>query len=111
MWTGTTFNLIRREISTSRPFDEVISGKALDRAMEIAQRLSSFPSESVAYIKRLIRNATETPLAQELALERNLFLKLCISEPALARMRSYEEEHITSPSSSIVVEAGSVDHV
>ena len=62
--------------------------------------------ESVAYIKRLVRNATETPLAQGLALERNLFLKLCISEPALARMRSYEEENITSPSRSIVVEAG-----
>ena len=37
-------------------------------------------------------NATETPLAQGLALERNLFLKLCITEPALARMRSYEEQ-------------------
>ena len=39
-----------------------------------------------------------------LALERNLFLKLCISEPALARMRSYVEANITSPSRSIVVE-------
>ena len=47
--------------------------------------------ESVAYIKRLVRNATETPLAQGLALERNHFLKLCITEPALARLRSYEE--------------------
>lgn len=25
MWTGTTFNLIRREISTSRPFNEVVA--------------------------------------------------------------------------------------
>jgi hypothetical protein len=31
-------------------------------------------------------------------------LKLCISEPALARMRSYEEANITSPSRSIEVE-------
>jgi hypothetical protein len=53
-------------------------------------------------------NATETPLAQGLALERNLFLKSCITEPA--RMRSYEEENITSPSRSIVVEARSVNH-
>jgi hypothetical protein len=44
------------------------------------------------------------------ALERNLFLKLCISEPALARMRAYEEEHITSPSGSIVVQARSASH-
>src|SRR6202166_2466260 len=89
---------------------ETVSGKALDRAMEIAKRLSSYTPESVAYIKRLVRNATDTPLAQGLALERSLFLKLCITEPALARMRAYEEEHITSPSRSIVVETRSVNH-
>ena len=89
---------------------ETVSGKALDRAMEIARRLSSHTPESLAYIKRLVRNATETPLAQGLALERNLFLELCVSEPALARMRAYEEEHITSPSRSIVVQARSASH-
>jgi enoyl-CoA hydratase len=83
---------------------ETVSGKALDRAMEIAQRLSLQPPEAVACIKRLVRNATETPLAEGLALERNLFLKLCVSEPALARMRSYVEANVTSPSRSIVVE-------
>jgi hypothetical protein len=61
----------------------------------------------VAFIKRLIRSATETPLAQGLALERNLFLKLCVSEAALARMRSYEGANITSPSRSIEVETRS----
>jgi enoyl-CoA hydratase len=89
---------------------ETVSGKALDRAMEIARYPSAFPPESVAYIKRLVRNATETPLAQGLALERNLFLKLCISDAALARMRSYEEAHITSPARSIVVEVRGADH-
>jgi hypothetical protein len=44
------------------------------------------------------------------ALERNLFLKLCISESALARMRSYEEQKSTSPSRSIEVETGSANH-
>jgi enoyl-CoA hydratase len=83
---------------------ETVSGKALDRAMEIARHLSSHTPESLAYIKRLVRNATETPLEQGLALERNLFLKLCITEPALARMRSYEQENITTPSRSIVVD-------
>jgi len=63
-----------------------------------APRLSSHTPESLAYIKRLVRNATETPMAQGLALERNLFLKLCVSESALARMRSYEGKKITSPS-------------
>jgi hypothetical protein len=43
------------------------------------------------------------PLAQGLALERNLFLKLCVSDQGLARMRSYEEKKITSPSSSIEI--------
>ena len=44
------------------------------------------------------------------ALERNRFLKLCIAESALARMRSYEEQKITSPSRSIEVETGSANH-
>jgi enoyl-CoA hydratase/carnithine racemase len=85
---------------------ETVNGKAVDRAMEIAHRLSSYTPESLAYIKRLVRNATETPLEQGLALERNLFLKLCISESALARMRSYDQENITSPSRSIELSKG-----
>ncbi len=36
----------------------------------------------------------------------SFFLRLCITDPALARMRSYEEENITSPSRSIVVGGG-----
>jgi len=90
--------------------NETVSGKALDRALEIARRLASRPPEAVGYIKRLVRNATETPLAQGLALERNLFLRLCISEPALARMRAYEGMKITAPSRSIEVETGSASH-
>jgi enoyl-CoA hydratase len=96
--------LTPREAERKGLVHETVTGKALDRAMEIARRLSSHTPESVAYIKRLVRNATETPLAQGLALERNLFLKLCISEPALARMRSYDKENITSPSRSIEVD-------
>jgi enoyl-CoA hydratase/carnithine racemase len=102
--------LTPREAERKGLVHETVSEKAFDRAMEIAQRLSSYTPESVAYIKRLVRNATETPLAQGLALERNLFLKLCITDPALARMRSYEGKKITSPSRSIVVEARSVNH-
>ena len=86
-----------REAERKGLVHETVSGKALDRAMEIARRLSSHTPESLAYIKRLVRNAAETPLAQGLALERNLFLRLCISDEALARMRSYEAKKITSP--------------
>src|SRR5437660_8168022 len=74
-----------------------VEGKAIHYAMELARRLSSFPPDSLAHVKRLVRNATEMPLAQGLALERNLFLKLCVSDAGLARMRSYEEKKITSP--------------
>src|SRR5246127_2553923 len=80
---------------------ETVSGKVLDRAMEIAKRFCSFTPESLAYIKRLVRNATDTPLAQGLALERNLFMRLCVSDEALARMRSYEAKKITDPSRSL----------
>ncbi len=96
-----------REAARQGLVHETISGKALDRAMEIARRLSSYTREAIAHIKRLVRNATEMPLAQGLALERNLFLRLCISEAALARMRSYERANIISPSRSIEVEPGS----
>ena len=77
---------------------ETVSGKALDRAMEIARHLSSFTPESLAYIKRLVRGATETPLAQGLLLERRLFMKLCLSDAALSRMRAYDEHDSASPS-------------
>jgi enoyl-CoA hydratase/carnithine racemase len=80
-----------------------VEGKAIDCAMELASRLSSLPLDSLAYVKRLVRNATEMPLAQGLALERNLFLKLCVSDAGLARMRSYEEKKITSPNRSFEV--------
>jgi enoyl-CoA hydratase len=80
-----------------------VEGKAIDYAMELARRLSSFPLDSLAYVKRLVRNATEMPLAQGLALERNLFLKLCVSDIGLSRMRSYVEKKITSPNRSFEV--------
>jgi enoyl-CoA hydratase/carnithine racemase len=92
-----------REAERKRLVHETVSGKAIDRATEIARRLSSHTGESLGYIKRLVRNATEMPLAQGLALERNLFLKLCVSDQGLARMRSYEEKKITSPSRSIEI--------
>jgi enoyl-CoA hydratase len=80
---------------------ETVSGKALDRAMVIAKRLCSHTPESLRYIKRLVRNAIDTPLSEGLALERNLFMRLCVSDRALARMRSYEEKKITDPSRSL----------
>src|SRR2546426_11209912 len=51
-------SLTPREAERKGLVHETVSGKALDRAMEIAQRLSSHTPESVAYIKRLVRNAT-----------------------------------------------------
>ena len=77
---------------------ETVTGHALDRAMEIARHLSSFTPESLAYIKRLVRSANETPLAQGLLLERRLFMKLCMSDGALSRMRAYDEQDSASPS-------------
>jgi enoyl-CoA hydratase/carnithine racemase len=77
---------------------ETVKGKALDRAIDIARHLSSFTPESLAYIKRLVRSAIDTPLAQGLLHERRLFMKLCISDAALSRMRAYDEQDSASPS-------------
>jgi enoyl-CoA hydratase/carnithine racemase len=92
-----------REAERKGLVHKTVSGKALDRAIEIAKRFCSFTPESLGYIKRLVRNATDTPLAQGLALERNLFMRLCASDQGLVRMRSYEEKKITEPSRSIEV--------
>ncbi len=93
-----------REAAAKGLVHETVAGKALDRSLEIAQHLSKHPPEALAYIKRLVRNANETPLADGLALERNLFLKLCVSETALARMRAYVKKNVTSPSRAFEVE-------
>jgi enoyl-CoA hydratase len=82
---------------------ETVNGKALDRAMEIAKHLAKHEPQSVASIKRLVRNATAMPLAEGLALERNLFLKLAISDSALERMREYDAQKDPPPSQSMVL--------
>src|SRR5581483_905543 len=80
---------------------EAVAGKAIDRAMEIAKRLATHTPQSVRHIKRLIRGALETPLDQGLALERNLFMDLCGSDEAIARMSAYESRRITDPAETI----------
>ncbi len=81
--------VVRSTASSQRDLDVTIAKK--DRANQV-RYTSSVKTQSE------MRLITETPLAQGLALERNLFLKLCVSESALARMRSYEGKKITSPS-------------
>jgi enoyl-CoA hydratase len=80
---------------------EAVPGKALDRAMEIASRLATHTPQSIRTIKRLIRNAVETPLDQGLQLERNLFMNLCGGDEAIERMRAYENKHVTDPAQSL----------
>ena len=96
---GVTLNPV--EAAQKGLVQECVKGRALDRALEIAKRIATHTPESVRYIKRLVRGATATPLADGLALERNLFMKLCIGEPALERMRAYEAQRITSPSQTL----------
>jgi enoyl-CoA hydratase len=82
---------------------EAVPGIALERAMEIARRLATHTPESMRHIKRLVRSALETPLDQGLQLERNLFMDLCGSEEAIARMRAYERMRVTDPSQALTI--------
>ena len=82
---------------------EAVPGIALERAMEIARRLATHTPESMRHIKRLVRSALETPLDQGLQLERNLFMDLCGSKEAIARMRAYERMHVTDPSQALTI--------
>ena len=90
-----------REAAAQGFVQECVAGPALDRAMEIARRIATHTPESVGHIKRLVRGAAATPLDQGLALERNLFMKLCTGEPALTRMKAYEAQAVTEPSKSL----------
>src|SRR6202163_1672863 len=60
--------LTPREAERKGLVHETVSGKALDRSMEIARRLSSHTPESVGCLRRLVAAATETPVWQGLAL-------------------------------------------
>ncbi len=93
--------LTPRQAAAQGFVQECVEGKALDRAMQIARRIATHTPESVRAIKRLVRGAAATPLAQGLALERNLFMQLCIGEPAIARMKAYEAQNLTAPSQSL----------
>jgi enoyl-CoA hydratase len=93
--------LTPRQAAAQGFVQECVSGKALDRALEIARRIATHTPESVRHIKRLVRGAAATPLAQGLALERNLFMTLCIGEPAIARMKAYEAQNLTAPSETL----------
>ncbi|MEO9254072.1 MAG: enoyl-CoA hydratase/isomerase family protein [Tepidiformaceae bacterium] len=62
-------------------------GWCLPRAMQVAEELAAKPPAALAHIKRLVRNATATPLDEGLALERTLFLDLLISDDAAGLMR------------------------
>ncbi|MBI3676733.1 MAG: enoyl-CoA hydratase/isomerase family protein [Proteobacteria bacterium] len=74
---------------------ETVSGKALTRAMDIAKHLCGHDAPALAYIKRLVREATSKPLKEGLNLERNLFSRLAASDAALKRMRDYEAGTLT----------------
>jgi enoyl-CoA hydratase len=80
---------------------EAVPGSALDRAMEVARRLASHEPQSIRHIKRLVRSALDMPLDRGLQLEYNLFLDLCGSDAAVARMKAYESKRLTDPSKTL----------
>jgi enoyl-CoA hydratase len=69
--------------------NEPAQGKALERAMEVAGQLGSQSPRAMAHIKRLARSAMQTPLAEGLRLERNLFINLMTTDWAIGAMKAY----------------------
>lgn len=59
-------------------------GRALERALAVAQRLALLPPEAVAAAKKAVRIALERPLAEGVALEREL-LQEVVRSPERAR--------------------------
>ena len=78
-----------REAAAFGLVNEVAQGKAVERAMEVAGQLAIQSPRAVAHIKRLARSATQTPLADGLKLERNLFMDLMTTDWAINAMKAY----------------------
>ncbi len=68
---------------------EAVDKPVLDRAMVLAQELAGKPPLAIKHIKRLIRFAHEGALADNLALERTLFLDLMVSDDGAQRMAEF----------------------
>jgi enoyl-CoA hydratase len=70
------------------------AGEALSRAQEIATELAGRPAKALAHVKRLVRGARDTSLGEGLALERQLFLDLMLTDEALALMSRMNAEDL-----------------
>jgi enoyl-CoA hydratase len=66
--------------------DLAAPGRAVERALAMAERIAAQPARAVAHCKRLVRDALDTPVEQGLAVERTLFLDLLVSDEAVDRM-------------------------
>ncbi|MGB8412210.1 MAG: enoyl-CoA hydratase-related protein [Candidatus Binatus sp.] len=78
-----------REAAAFGLVNELANGKALERAMELAGQLASQSPRAMAHIKRLARSAMQTPIAEGLRLERNLFMDLMTTDWAIDAMKAY----------------------
>ncbi|MGE0658418.1 MAG: enoyl-CoA hydratase/isomerase family protein [Reyranellaceae bacterium] len=61
---------------------ETVDSPVIDRAMAIAHELAGKSPLALGHVKRLIRQAGENSLKDDLALERTLFLDLLVSDEA-----------------------------
>jgi enoyl-CoA hydratase len=68
---------------------EAVEAPVLDRALTLARELAGKSALAVRHIKRLIRGAHAAPLAQNLTLERTLFLDLLVSDAAQPLLQEF----------------------
>ncbi|MGE0153152.1 MAG: enoyl-CoA hydratase/isomerase family protein [Reyranellaceae bacterium] len=68
---------------------EAVDSPVLERALALAHELCGKSPLAVKHIKRLIRNAGQQSLADDLALERTLFLDLLVSDQAGKLMQEF----------------------
>ena len=70
---------------------EAVDGPVLARALAIAHELAGKSPLALGHIKRLIRNAGQNSLAEDLTLERTLFLDLLVSDAAENLLQEFVE--------------------
>jgi enoyl-CoA hydratase len=72
-----------------------VPGPVLPEALRWATRLAAQSPLALAHVKRLVRQAHETPIDQGLADERTLFCELMVSPEGIARMHAMNQGQMT----------------
>ena len=72
--------------------DLVEEGQAIDRALQLANRVTAMPPKAISSIKRTLAQGPDLPLQEALALEHQAFLQLFDTADQTEGMQAFIEK-------------------